>query len=252
MVAPGAPPQPRAAHDHRPPAAGSALDEFRDALAADRWLAGRRLMEAVFEPGARRRQAGVGRALGRQHPARADAPAALPRRQVRPAVRDGRAVTAALLRKRGATDDRRRAFEHWMRRVRRSHAGLERLPPGSVETIMLEDFAAHDRERTFARLMRLLELEDPGPARVLRPRGLGGARPRGAWRQRIAPADVRWLDRRYGRAIRQLRREASTGTASLRTRAASGGTSLPAGRRLSPAPPLRPRERARVPRRRGG
>jgi Sulfotransferase family len=187
----------------------AALDEFRETLAADRWLAGRRLMEAVFEPGARR--AGKPAWVELSGANIQNAPTLLrlfPAARFVHTVRDGRAVTAALLRKRGATDDRGQAFEHWMRRVRRSQAGLERLPPGSVETIMLEDFAAHDRERTFARLLRLLDLEDPGPMREYFDREVSAERAHvGAWRQRIAPADARWLDRRYARAIRQLRRE---------------------------------------------
>ena len=187
----------------------TALDEFRDGFAADRWLAGRRLMEAVFEPGARR--AGKPAWVELSGANIQQAPTLLrlfPDARFVHTVRDGRAVTAALLRKRGATDDRRQAFAHWMRRMRRSQAGLERLPPRSVETIMLEDLAAHDREHSFARLLRLLELDDPGPMREHFDREVSAERAHvGTWRQRIAPADVRWLDRRYGRAIRRLRRE---------------------------------------------
>jgi hypothetical protein len=187
----------------------AALDEFRDELAADRWLAGRRLIEAVFEPGARR--AGKPTWVELSGANIQQAPTLLrlfPAARFVHTVRDGRAVTAALLRKRGATDDRMQAFAHWMRRVRRSQAGLERLPPGSVETIMLEDLAAHDREGSFGRLVRLLELEEPGPMREHFDREVSPERAHvGTWRQRIAPADARWLDRRYGRAIRRLRRE---------------------------------------------
>jgi Sulfotransferase family len=123
-------------------------------------------------------------------------------------VRDGRAVTAAILRKRDMSDDREQAFEHWLRRVERSHAALAALPAGSALTVSLEDFAVHEREATFERLMSFLEVEDPAPMRKYFDEKILPERARvGQWRQRVAPADARWIDRRYRRELRRLRRE---------------------------------------------
>jgi hypothetical protein len=106
------------------------------------------------------------------------------------------------------TDDLKQAFAHWVMRVRRSDAALRQMPPGSALTIYLDDLTAHDRDNTFERLVSYLELDDPGPMREYFDATISPERAHvGAWRERMAPADARWVDRRYRRQVRRLRRE---------------------------------------------
>jgi hypothetical protein len=82
------------------------------------------------------------------------------------------------------------------------------MPEGAVLTIFLDDLTAHDRDRTFQRLIDYLEVTDPAPLRDYFDSTISAERAHvGAWRQRMAPADARWVDRRYRRLVRQLRRE---------------------------------------------
>ena len=123
-------------------------------------------------------------------------------------VRDGRAVTAAILKKRDMTDDLEQAFGHWVMRVRRSDAALRQMPPDAVLTIYLDDLTAHDRDNQFQRLVDYLELDEPKPMRDYFDRTISPEKAHvGAWRERMAPADARWVDRRYRRLVRRLRRE---------------------------------------------
>lgn len=186
-----------------------ALDEFRTAFDDDPWEAGRRLIYAVLDPAAEAAEKPAWVDLSGGNIPNAPTLAKLfPRARFIHMVRDGRAVTAALLRKRLATDDREQAFDHWLRRVRSAHHAIGEIPPEMIETIELEGLAAFDRERSFERLLRLLDLDDPGPMREHFDREISADRAHvGAWRERIAPADVRWVDRRYRRTIRRLRRE---------------------------------------------
>lgn len=186
-----------------------AVAEFRADFPAQPIEAGRRFVHAVLDPEAR--QAGKPAWVDLSGANIKSAPRLLelfPQARFIHMVRDGRAVTAAILRKRDMTDDLIQAFNHWVTRVRRSDEALRAMPKGTALTIFLDDLTAHDREATFQRLVEHLELDDPQPMRKYFDRKISAERAHvGAWRQRIAPADARWVDRRYRKVVKQLRRE---------------------------------------------
>lgn len=186
-----------------------AIARFRERFPTEPWDAGRELVRAVLDPGAER--AGKPAWVDLSGSNIRQAPTLLklfPRSRFIHMVRDGRAVTAAILRKRDMTDDLRQAFGHWAMRVRRSDAALRQMPPGAVLTIYLDDLTAHDREGSFQRLIDHLEIDDPSHLREYFESTISSERAHvGAWRQRIAPADARWVDRHYRRLLRRLRRE---------------------------------------------
>jgi Sulfotransferase family len=126
-------------------------------------------------------------------------------------VRDGRAVVAATLKKVNLTDEPSRALDRWEGMVRAAESSRRELGDERVLSVFLEDLAAHDRDGTFARLAAFLELDDPAPMREYFDREISAERAHvGAWRQRMAPADARWVDRRYRRLVRRLRRKGLT------------------------------------------
>ena len=187
----------------------AALERFRKGFGTDPVAAGRAFVRAVLDPCAER--AGKDTWVDLSGSNIKSAPTLLrlfPDARFVHMVRDGRAVTAAILRKRDMTDDLQQAFAHWAVRVRRSHDALLRLPEGAALTIYLDDLTAHDRETTFTRLVEFLELDDPAPMREYFDSTISPERAHvGAWRQRMAPADARWVDRRYRRLVRRLHRE---------------------------------------------
>jgi Sulfotransferase family len=122
-------------------------------------------------------------------------------------VRDGRAVVAGMLNKVDLTDDPMRALRKWERMVGASQRGISAVPADRVLTVFLDDLTALDREATFARLVEFLETEDPAPMRHYFDTEISAERANvGRWRQRMAPADARKIDRHYRRALRKLRR----------------------------------------------
>jgi Sulfotransferase family len=126
-------------------------------------------------------------------------------------VRDGRAVVAATLKKVNLTDEPARALDRWEDMVRAADASRRELGRGQVLSVFLEDLAAHDRDGTFERLASFLELADPAPMREYFDREISAERAHvGAWRQRMAPADARRVDRRYRRLVRRLRKQGLT------------------------------------------
>lgn len=187
----------------------AAVARFRERFPAEPWDAGRALVHDVLDPGAERAGKPAWVDLSGSNIRQAPTLQKLfPRARFIHMVRDGRAVTAAILKKRDMTDDLRQAFGHWAMRVRRSDAALRKMPEGSVLTIFLDDLTAHDRERTFQRLLDYLEVTDDTTLRDYFDSTISAERAHvGAWRQRMAPADARWVDRRYKRLVRQLRRE---------------------------------------------
>lgn len=123
-------------------------------------------------------------------------------------VRDGRAVVAGTLRKVDLTDDPRKALAKWDRMVRAAAGAIAAVPEGRVLTVELDDFTARDRETTFARLVEFLELDDPSAMRAYFDTEISGERAHvGKWRERIAPADARMIDRRYRRMVKRMHRE---------------------------------------------
>ena len=123
-------------------------------------------------------------------------------------VRDGRAVVAGTLKKVDLTDDPMLALEKWEQMVSAAGAAIRALPDGRALTVHLDDLTAHDRDRTFDRVVEFLEIADPAPMRDYFDREISAERAHvGAWRQRMAPADARRVDRRYRRVLRRLRRQ---------------------------------------------
>jgi hypothetical protein len=186
-----------------------AIARFRDGFPENPWDSGRRLVRDILDPSAAR--AGKPTWVDLSGSNIRQSPTLLklfPNARFIHMVRDGRAVTAAILKKRDMTDDLEQAFGHWVMRVRRSDAALRRLPPGAALTIYLDDLTAHDREHQFGRLVEYLQLDDPQPMRDYFDRTISPEKAHvGAWRERMAPADARWVDRRYRRLVRRLRRE---------------------------------------------
>jgi Sulfotransferase family len=187
----------------------TAVERFREGFADDPWDSGRRLVRDLLDPSAAR--AGKPAWVDLSGSNIRQAPTLLrlfPRARFIHMVRDGRAVTAAILKKRDMTDDLEQAFGHWVARVRRSDEALRLMPPGAALTIYLDDLTAHDREAQFQRLVDYLELDDPEPMRDYFDETISPERAHvGAWRERMAPADARWVDRRYRRVVRKLRGE---------------------------------------------
>jgi Sulfotransferase family len=186
-----------------------ATARLRSGWESDPWEAARRFIGEVLDPVAERAGKPTWVDLSGRNISQAPVLARLfERARFIHMVRDGRAVTAAILQKIETTDDREEAFGHWVARVRRSNLALQAMPPGAVLTIDLEEFAAHDRERQFERLISYLEVDDPSPLRDYFDREITAERANvGAWRQRLSPADARWVDRKYRRMVRELRRE---------------------------------------------
>ena len=123
-------------------------------------------------------------------------------------VRDGRAVVAGTLKKVDLTDDPMLALAKWGRMVQAADEAMRAMPASRVLTVHLDDLTAHDREATFARVVEFLELDDPEPMRDYFEREITAERAHvGAWRERMAPADVRKVDRHYRRLVRTLHRE---------------------------------------------
>ena len=105
------------------------------------------------------------------------------------------------------TDDPPRRWQGgsaWCDRGRRDPRGAGRR----VLTVQLEDLTARDRERQFARLVDFLALEDPAPMRAYFDAEISADRAHfGKWRERVSPADARWIDRRYRRLVKRMQRQ---------------------------------------------
>lgn len=185
----------------------TAVREFRDSFEADGLAAGRTLMRTLLDPAAESKGKPAWVDLSGYNVRVAPALRRLfPQSKILHMVRDGRAVCASILLKRDQTDDREEAFGHWERRIRASHAGIAAAPEGAVLTTDLDRLTAFDRDRQFNRLVEFLEIDDPASMRAHFDREISGERAHvGAWRERLSPADVRWVDRRYKRALREFR-----------------------------------------------
>ncbi len=185
-----------------------AVAEFRSTFEADRWRAGRTLMKALIDPTAERKGNPAWVDLSGYNVRAAPVLRRLfPGAKVLHMVRDGRAVTASILLKRDQTDDRDEAFGHWQRRILASAAGIKAAPAGTVLTTDLDQLTSLDRDRQFNRMVEFLEIDDPSSMREYFDREISAERAHvGAWRQRLAPTDARWVNRRYRQALREFRR----------------------------------------------
>ena len=187
----------------------AALVEFEAAFARDRTAASRQLVRRLLDPAA----AAAGK------PAWVEitggvieyAPFLLelfPAARFINMVRDGRAVVAGTLRKVDLTDDPVVALDRWERMVVGASRAIEALGSDRVLTVHLDDLTARAREPTFARVVEFLAIEDPSAMRSYFDREISAERAHvGKWRERIAPADARLIDRRYRRLIRRLHRQ---------------------------------------------
>lgn len=123
-------------------------------------------------------------------------------------VRDGRAVVGGHLSKVTLTDDPLEALRHWESRIRRADAAIRALPRDTVLTLNLDDLAARDRQRSLARLVEFLEIEDDAPMRAYFEREISAeAAHFGRWRERMPPPEARRVNRRYRQLVRELRRD---------------------------------------------
>jgi hypothetical protein len=186
----------------------AALSDFQAAFGRDRLAASRDLLRGLLDPAAER----AGKPAWVELTGHVIEQAPFLLRLFAEAmfinmVRDGRAVVAATLKKHDLTDDPIRALSKWERMVRAADAAMRAVPADRVLTVNLEDLTAHDRARTFARLVEFLKIEDPAPMREYFERVISAERAHvGAWRERMAPADARKVDRRYRWLIRRLHR----------------------------------------------
>ncbi|MDQ3572741.1 MAG: sulfotransferase [Actinomycetota bacterium] len=186
----------------------AALAEFENSFEADRIAAARRLVRRLLDP--------VAAADGK--PAWCEitgevieqAPFLLklfPDARFINMVRDGRAVVAGTLRKVDLTDDPRKALAKWERMVKGADKAIRSVGADRVLTVQLDDFTARDRDGTFARLIDFLQLEDPVEMRAYFEEEISGERAHvGKWRERIAPADAKMIDRRYRRMVKRMHR----------------------------------------------
>ena len=185
------------------------LEHFRAAYEDDPWSASRELVRAVLDPEAERHgKPSWAEVTGPNIAAAPTLFRLLPRARFINMVRDGRAVVASMLRKKGMTDDPLRALEIWERRVRHADAAMLAVPKSSAIVLSLDDLVALDRERSFRRLVEFLEVDDEASMRSHFDRDVSAERAHvGRWRERMAPPDARRVDRHYRRVVRGLRRD---------------------------------------------
>jgi len=186
----------------------AALREFEAAFAADPLEASRRLIRTLLDPAA----AAAGKPAWVEITGQVieQGPFLLrlfPNAKFINMVRDGRAVVAGSLKKVDLTDDPMRALAKWEEMVRAAEEGMRGMPRERVLTVHLDDLTALDRDNTFRRLVEFLEIEDPSHMRRYFDAEISAERANvGRWRERMAPADARKVDRRYRRMVRRLRR----------------------------------------------
>ncbi len=190
----------------------SALERFEGSFAADVQGASRELIETLLGHEARERgKPAWVEATGGTVEHAVFLRELFPRARFINMVRDGRAVVAGTLKKVNLTDEPGRALDRWEGMVLAAQRSSAELPDGVLTSVFLEELAAHDREGSFARLVAFLELDDPAPMREFFDREISAERAHiGAWRERMAPADARRVNRRYRRLVRRLRRQGLT------------------------------------------
>ncbi|UJA20991.1 sulfotransferase [Thermoleophilia bacterium SCSIO 60948] len=187
----------------------AALEEFEAGFEADREGASGRLIRRLLDPPAE--AAGKPGWVEITGQTIEEAPFLLrlfPEAKFINMVRDGRAVVAGMLKKVDLTDDPAVALEKWTGMVEAADRAIDAVGADRVLTVPLDDLTAHDRDATLERVIAFTELDDPSPVRAYFEREISAERAHvGGWRERMAPADVRWVDRRYKRVIRQLHRD---------------------------------------------
>jgi len=84
----------------------------------------------------------------------------LPDARVIQVVRDGRDSAASVLKQHWGPNDPMQALDWWRYRMLRSHNGISKAPADRVITIRLEDLPIHDRQGTYASLLKFLSIDD--------------------------------------------------------------------------------------------
>lgn len=209
----------------------AALEVFEEAFEVDPWAASRQLIDATLGAAAEAdgRPSWV-EVTGDTVQQASFLLRLYPRARFINMVRDGRAVVAGTLNKTNLTDDPMKALAKWERMVRAADAVYRSAPAGSMLVMPLDHLVALDRDRSLRRVVEFLDIDDEEPMRLYQEQAISADRAHvGRWRERMAPADARAVDRRYRRLVRRLQRagidwaptpEASAG---LRRRLATGG-----------------------------
>jgi hypothetical protein len=127
-------------------------------------------------------------------------------------VRDGRDVAASLKGMWWGPGTMRGGIRWWERRLRAADAGVAALAPDQLLTLELEDLVVRDRERSYARLLEFLEVEDERRMRRQFDKRLVPDNANiGRWRRDLPPWRRRRIDRAYARALARMH---ATGVAS--------------------------------------
>jgi hypothetical protein len=75
-------------------------------------------------------------------------------------LRDGRDVAASISKERWGPNDPYEGLSWWANRVHRSAVALKNVHPSSVLQFRVEDLIVHEREKSYADLLKFLALED--------------------------------------------------------------------------------------------
>jgi hypothetical protein len=189
----------------------AALDEFAGAP-PDRVAAARALVKGLLDPVAA--AAGKPRWVEKSTQTVVAAPVLLqmfPEAGIVHVVRDGRDVACSIARMPWGPDAVPEAIEYWANRLRRAEEGAREAPPGAILVINLEDFVLLDRERTYARLLDHLGLEDEPAMRALFEKELTAERAHlGRWRAELDAAEQEAVSALYRDVVRRLREEGVT------------------------------------------
>ena len=186
-----------------------ALREFEPAFPSDPMAASRALVSRLLDPAAER--AGKPAWVEITGPVVEHAPLLVqlfPDARFVNMVRDGRAVVAGTLKKADLTDEPMVALSKWETMQLDADQAIRELGPSRILTVDLDDLTAHRRDETVERLIQFLEIDDPEPIQTYFEREVSAERAHvGAWRERMAPADVRRVDRQYRRVVRRLEKQ---------------------------------------------
>ena len=189
-----------------------ALERFAARFGEDPVGAARELVEAIFAPA--RERAGKKGWVEVSGTNIINAPTLIeifPEAKFIVMMRDGRAVTAAILRKVDMPDGPAEALGHWAGRVRKSWEAAQAIPESSLHIVHLEDLVERRRDQTLRSLGDFLGLADLAPVQAWFDQNISAERAHmGGWRDRVAPADARWIERHHRRAVRELEKAGVT------------------------------------------
>ena len=201
------------------PAFEAALSRFAAEFEDDRRIAARRLVRAVADPVAKRRgkpnwvestpyNAFSGHTLARL----------FPEMKLIHIVRDGRDVAVSVAGMFFGPDDVLKGLDWWARRLESANRGTRRLRPDQLLVVQLEDLIAHDRERTYGRVLDFLEIEDdPRMRRYFDQEMQRDKANIGRWRRDLTAEEETTVDRRYRAVLARLRDNNVTTVPSVST-----------------------------------